>query len=96
MSKKLIALFALVLLAAFLGSCAHTLPVGATSNNVGSKVGVASTTMILGIFAPDGGNAGVQKAAENGGIKKISTVDQKIEMVFLTIIMKRSTIVTGE
>ena len=59
-------------------SCSFTKPICATSNPVGSKVGVASTT------------------AKNGGIKKISTVDYRVSMVFLTIIMKQETIVTGE
>lgn len=48
-------------------------PVAVTNNNVGSKVGVASATNILGILVM--GDAGVNYAAKNAGIKKISHVD---------------------
>jgi len=78
-----------------LSSCSLTRPVAATSNPVGSKVGVASTTQIIGFF-PDGGDASIQTAAKNGGITKISTVDYRFSLVFLTFIMKHETIVTGE
>ncbi len=77
-------------------SCAVTAPVCATGNPVGSKVGVASTTCILGAFFFDGGDASIKSAAKNGGISKISTVDFKSEMVFLYFVQKYSTIVTGE
>jgi hypothetical protein len=95
--KKLIALVAFALVIALFASCASTTPVAATSNPVGSKVGVASTTILFYMFCLDnGGNTGVQKAAEKGGIKKISTVDLKMEILFPGIAMKRSCIVTGE
>lgn len=56
-------------------SCATTLPITATSNPVGNKCGVAQTTRFLTIF---GGSAdcGINKAAKNGGITRISHVDQ--------------------
>lgn len=55
-------------------SCATTTPVTATSNPVGNKCGVAKTTTVLTIF---GGSAdcGINKAAKNGGITRISHVD---------------------
>lgn len=55
-------------------SCSTTTPVVATSNPVGNKVGVAQTTTVLSIF---GGSAdcGINKAAKNGGITRISHVD---------------------
>ncbi len=55
-------------------SCSTTMPVVATSNPVGNKVGVAQTTTVLSIF---GGSAdcGINKAAKNGGITRISHVD---------------------
>jgi len=78
-----------------LSSCSVTLPVTATSNPVGSKVGVAKSNQILGFF-PDGGDMSIQTAAKNGGIKKISTVDFKHKMIFLNIFISHETIVTGE
>ena len=77
-----------------LSSCSLTLPVNATSNAVGSKVGTASATGYLGIlfFNQD---ASIQKAAKNGGISKISTVDINTKNV-LNLIVTYETIVTGE
>ena len=68
--------------AAVLSSCSVTVPVTATSNPVGSKVGIAKSTQIMGFF-PDGGDLSVMSAAKNGGISKISTVDFKRSLVFL-------------
>ena len=76
-------------------ACSVTSPVAATSNPVGSKVGVAKTAQIIGFFF-DGGDYSIRTAAKNGGIKKISTVDYKFSMVFLTLFMTHETIVTGE
>jgi hypothetical protein len=47
--------------------------VTATSNSVGTKVGTASATNILGIIAT--GDASISTAASNGGVKKISHID---------------------
>ncbi|MDD2996958.1 MAG: TRL domain-containing protein [Paludibacter sp.] len=88
--------FAVALVAsAMLSSCAITTPITATSNPVGSKVGTAKSTSILGFF-PDGGDLSIQTAAKKGGISKISTVDFKQSMVFLYLVMEYQTIVTGE
>ncbi len=82
----------------FLASCSVTIPVTATSNPIGSKVGVAKATTYLGpigyglYFEQD---ASIQTAAKNGGIKKISTVDMKITNT-LGLIYTYETIVTGE
>lgn len=77
-------------------SCSLTVPVAATSNPVGSKVGSAKTTRILGAFFPDGGDASIQTAARNGGITRISTVDFRTSIVFLSFVITHETIVTGE
>ncbi len=67
-------------------SCMTTTPVTATSNPVGNKCGIAQSTTILTIF---GGSAdcGINKAAKNGGITKISHVDafQKNYLGIVTI-----------
>lgn len=78
----------------FLGSCSLTLPVNATSNAVGSKVGVSKATGFFGVlfFNQD---ASIKQAAKNGGISKISTVDIKSGSV-LNLIVTYETIVTGE
>jgi hypothetical protein len=83
-------------IAVLASSCGFTVPVAATSNPVGSKVGTASTTRILGVLFPDGGDASIQTAARNGGITKISTVDFRTNIVFFSFVIKHETIVTGE
>ncbi len=94
--KKMIALVALVLVASLFASCVVTTPLCATSNPIGAKVGVATVTFVMGFAIDNGGNMGIQKAAEKGGIKKISTVDQKVEIVIPQLVTKVSTIVTGD
>lgn len=59
----------------------------------GSKRGEASTMSILGLVST--GDAGIAKAAENGGIKKIGHVDIKF-MHILGIYGKTTTVVYGE
>jgi len=74
-------------------ACSISGPLFITDNPDGGKVGKSSYRVILGI-ALDGGDASIRSAAENGGITKISTVDQKIEAgLFVTRIV---TVVTGE
>ncbi|MGM0461006.1 MAG: TRL domain-containing protein [Fibrobacterota bacterium] len=94
MKRALTLLVATALFVSLVG-CAATVPVNATSNPVGSKVGEAETTAILGFFF-DGGDASIKTAAQNGGISEISTVDIKGEMVFLNLVKRYTTIVTGE
>ena len=79
---------------ALLSSCSLTLPVNATSNTVGNKVGRAKATGYLGVlwFNQD---ASIRNAAKNGGITKISTVDIKSTSI-LGLVMTYETIVTGE
>jgi len=77
-----------------LSACSLTLPVNATSNSVGSKVGTASATGFLSVFW-FGGDASIRTAAKNGGISKISTVDLKRTDV-LGIVQTYECIVTGE
>lgn len=82
------------LLGLFLTSCAVTLPVNATSNEVGSKVGMSKATGYLNILWFDQ-DASIQKAAKQGGITKISTVDLK-QTDLLGIIQTYECIVTGD
>lgn len=84
--KKLAKLMLVCALAVGAASCATTTPVTATSNPVGNKCGIAKTTTVLTIF---GGSAdcGINKAAKNGGITRISHVDafQKNYLGIVTI-----------
>lgn len=92
--KKLKAIALTVMAAGLFAACSVVLPVNATSNPMGSKVGTAKATGYLGIlfFNQD---ASIQAAAKNGGITKISTVDMKQTNV-LGIIYTYETTVTGE
>ena len=92
--KKLTKLFAVLFAVILMSSCSLTLPVSATSNPVGDKVGTASGTGYLGVLFFDA-DASIQSAAKNGGITKISTVDMK-QTNILNIIVTYETIVTGE
>jgi len=94
MLKKFKKIAALLAIAAMVSSCSLTLPVNATSNPVGTKVGTAKATGFLGIlfFNQD---ASIQTAAKNGGITRISTVDIKQGNI-LNIVFTFETIVTGE
>ena len=79
---------------AFMTSCSLTLPVSATGNTVGSKVGTAKASGYLGMIYMDA-DASIQTAAKNGGITKISTVDLKQTSMF-NILTTYECIVTGE
>jgi hypothetical protein len=102
--KKII-LGTLVLVLIVLAGCTSiTVPVAATANPVGSKVGEATETRIFGgAFVRAGtsgfllffsGDKGLSTAAANGGISRIATVEQRIDRN--PFIVKVTTIVTGE
>jgi uncharacterized protein YdbL (DUF1318 family) len=92
--KKVKTIFAMFAVVVMMSSCAITLPVNATSNPVGNKVGTAKATGYLGVLFFDA-DASIRTAAKNGGITKISTVDIKHTNV-LNLIVTYETIVTGE
>ncbi|WP_306643161.1 TRL-like family protein [Sanyastnella coralliicola] len=92
MKKVLFGLAGVAMIA--LSSCSITLPVTATSNAVGNKVGKSSGTCYLGVLC-FGVDASIQTAAKNGGISKISTVDYTQKNV-LNLIITHETTVTGE
>ncbi len=94
MKKVIFNLAAAVLVAGAMSSCSITLPVAATSNPVGSKVGTAKASGFLNILY-FGADAGIKTAAKNGGITKISTVDVKYSSV-LNLLTSWETTVTGE
>ncbi len=92
--RKIKSIFALLAMVALMSSCSITVPVTATSNPIGSKVGRATATGFLG-YLFFGADASIQTAAKNGGITKISTVDIKQGNI-LGIVVTYETIVTGE
>jgi hypothetical protein len=93
--KKLIPAIALVAICFLALSCATiTLPVSATTQPVGSKVGQASGKIWLGAFGTT--DAGIQAAAKNGGISTISTVDLTKKLGILGLWIEYEATVTGE
>ncbi|PHI20420.1 hypothetical protein CEQ90_08140 [Lewinellaceae bacterium SD302] len=94
LSQKIVAAVLVLFLAVGMSSCAVTLPVNATSNPLGSKVGTATATGYLGVLFFDQ-DASIRTAAKNGGITRISTVDIKSTSI-LNLIVTYETIVTGE
>ena len=92
--KNIKSFFLVFSILAFLSSCSITMPVSATSNPVGSKVGTSKASGFFGMLYFDA-DASIKKAAENGGITKISTVDIK-QTSFLNILTGYECIVTGE
>lgn len=92
--KKTIKLVAIIAASVtMLSSCSTTTPITATSNPVGNKCGEASTVRILGFGGS--ANIGINKAAKNAGITKISHVDYSTYS-FLGIYTKMTTRVYGE
>ena len=77
-----------------LTSCSMTLPVAATSNPIGTKVGRSSGNSYLHLLY-FGVDASIQTAAKNAGITKVSTVDIKHTDI-LGLIQTHEVIVTGE
>ncbi|MFA0964469.1 TRL-like family protein [Roseivirga sp. BDSF3-8] len=94
MLKKIKTVFGLLAVTAMMTGCSLTLPVNATSNTVGTKVGTAKATGYLGVLFFDA-DASIRTAAKNGGITKISTVDIKHTSI-LNLVVTYETIVTGE
>lgn len=91
--KKTFKALALGVLALSFTACSITMPVTATSNSVGSKVGTAKGTVVLGFSFDE--DASIRTAAKQGGISKISTVDVKYGNI-LFLVQTYETIVTGE
>ena len=90
MKKKL---FTAIFAAILFSSCSVTLPITATSNTVGNKVGSSQTTSVFGLCF--NGDASIRTAAKNGGITKISTVEYQKTNI-LNVVVTYKTVVTGE
>lgn len=102
--KKVFLILGVAAVAAFMSSCAPytglvyegiTIPNSVTSNTIGdnAKVGRSNYISVMGFVAT--GDASVNSAAKNAGIKKISHVDVE-KMSILGVYTKTETIVYGE
>ena len=88
---------AIVAVSAMVSSCATiSNPVTATTNPVGSKCGVAKSTIYLGLWSSKGEENGIDKAAKEAGITKISHVDSYTKCYPFGIVVKQTTKVYGE
>ena len=88
---------AAVAVCALVSSCATiSNPVTATTNPVGSKCGVAESTIYLGTWSSKGEGNGIEQAAKNAGITKISHVDSYTKTYFFGIVAEQITKVYGE
>lgn len=109
MKKKVFMFLGVATIAILMSSCASigtgimggmvyegiTVPHSVTSNTISdnAKVGKAKWVSVLGIVAV--GDGGINAAAKNAGIKKISHVDEEKTSV-LGLFTKSETIVYGE
>ena len=93
MKTKTLIGFALLLIL-LVSACTINRPVAATSNPLGTKVGVYTQTSFLGFPPMANKDACILKAAEMGGITKISTVSYNA--TWMIFVIKYETIVTGE
>lgn len=89
---------AAVAVCALVSSCATiSNPVTATTNPLGSKCGVAKSTLYLGgLWSSKGEENGIDKAAKSAGITKISHVDSYQKSYLLGIVIEQITKVYGE
>jgi hypothetical protein len=94
MKKKTVALLVLGIMVLLLLSSCFTTPVAATSNPVGKKIGSASCLYLLNFLPLGDWDTGVYKAAKNGGISKISTVDRQFKFFYFVSIY--TTVVSGD
>ena len=95
MKKSVVMVMVIAVICFLAAGCATlTLPVAATTQPIGSKVGQASGKIWLAVFGT--ADAGIQAAAENGGITKISTVDLTKKFGILGLWIEYTVTVTGE
>ena len=86
------------LVVAMMSSCA-TINSGAALSDkgaIGPKVGEAESTIFLGMWSSQGEQNNIKKAAENGGITKVSQVEYVNKSIFLGLVIKHTTRVYGE
>ena len=88
---------AAVIACAMVTSCATVSnPIAVTTNPFGTKCGVSEITIYLCTWSSKGEENGIDKAAKQGGITKISHVDSYTKSYFGGIVMKQTIKVDGE
>ena len=89
---------AAVAVCALVSSCATiSNPVTATTNPMGTKCGVAKSSLYLGgLWSSKGAENGIDQAAKNAGITKISHVDSYVKSYFFGIVEEQIIKVYGE
>jgi len=90
--KKITYILGIVGTVLTMASCSISRPVLVT-DNASEKEGTAEFSSILGIFRPMEADVSIKKAAANGGITRVATVDFRIEGGLFKTTYK--TIVTG-
>lgn len=86
-----------VLACAMLTSCTTiSHPIAVTTHPFGTKCGVAESHIYLWTWSSKGGENGIDKAAKQAGITKISHVDSYTKSYFWGIVTKQTTKVYGE
>jgi hypothetical protein len=80
-------------------SCSTVMPITATNNEIGDKVGKSTSTCLFSYGGISSGivlneDYGIQEAAKNGGLTTIATVDLKVQNYIL--FTKHTLIVTGK
>lgn len=93
--KRILALSVIGIAILVIAGCSTVTPMGATSNEIGPKVGEASAAYLFG-YLPLGleQDYGIAAAAANGGISEISTYDVKVYTIG-SFYVEYTTIVTG-
>ena len=95
--KRTLKALAAVAVCSLMTSCATiSNPVTATTNPLGSKCGVAKSTIYLGLWSSKGEENGIDKAAKSAGITKISHVDSYSKYYLGGLVIKQTTKVYGE
>ena len=90
--KKVKNIFVALTTILVISSCSISRPVLVT-DNASEKQGVAEFDVVLGFLRPKDADVSIKKAAENGGITKVATVDFRVEGSLFKTTYK--TIVTG-
>lgn len=95
--KKAFKALAVIACCVLASSCATVSnPITATTNPFGTKCGEAKSFIILNLWSIDGEENGIDKAAKEAGITKISHVDSYTTNYVGGIVSKQVTKVYGE
>ena len=95
--KKFLKSIAIISCCVFATSCAViSHPIAATDAPFGNKCGVSKSVIYCGIVSRNGQQNGINQAARNGHIRKISHVDSYTKVFLFGMITTQETRVYGE